>query len=103
MGELRVAIVGAGDVARRDYLPEFHRLAGRARLELVCGRSPERAAQVAAEFGAARWSTDWRDALGADIDVVVNLTPAPVARRDQPRRSASRQAPLLGEAGRPGS
>ena len=77
MGELRVAIVGPGDVARRDYLPEFHRLAGRARLELVCGRSPERAARVAAEFGAARWSTDWRDALGADIDVVVNLTPAP--------------------------
>ena len=77
MGELRVAIVGPGDVARRDYLPEFHRLDGRARLELVCGRSPERAAQVAAEFGAARWSTDWRDALGADIDVVVNLTPAP--------------------------
>jgi predicted dehydrogenase len=77
MTELRVAIVGPGDVARRDYLPEFHRLAGRARLELVCGRTPERAARVAGEFGVARWSTDWQDALGADIDVVVNLTPAP--------------------------
>jgi predicted dehydrogenase len=77
VGELRVAVVGPGDVATRDYLPEFHRLAGRARLELVCGRSPARAERVAAEFGAARWSTDWHDALDDDIDVVVNLTPAP--------------------------
>jgi predicted dehydrogenase len=77
VGELCVAVVGPGDVARRDYLPEFHRLAGRARLELVCGRSPARTERVAADFGAARWSTDWHDALGDGIDVVVNLTPAP--------------------------
>jgi predicted dehydrogenase len=75
--ELRVAIVGVGDVARRDYLPEFHRLAGRARLDLLCSRSAERAARVASDFKAARSSDDWRDALGDGIDVVVNLTPAP--------------------------
>ena len=77
MRELRVAFVGAGDVAQRDYLPEFHRLAGRARLELVCSRSAERAMGVAGEFEAAGWSSDWQDALGEGIDVVVNLTPAP--------------------------
>lgn len=78
MGLLRVAIVGAGDVARRDYLPEFHRLAGRTRLELVCSRSVDRATRAAGDFEAARWSTDWHDALDDDIDVVLNLTPAPV-------------------------
>ena len=77
MRELRVAIVGAGDVARRDYLPEFHRLAGRARLELVCGRSAGSRQGSPASSAPAGWSTDWSDALGDDIDVVVNLTPAP--------------------------
>ena len=78
MDELGIAVVGAGDVARRDYLPELHRLAGRARLEMVCSRSADRAARVADDFGAAGSSDDWRDALGDGIDVVVNLTPAPV-------------------------
>ena len=32
---------------------------------------------VAGEFEAAGWSSDWQDALGEGIDVVVNLTPAP--------------------------
>jgi predicted dehydrogenase len=77
MDELRVAVVGVGDVAQRDYLPEFHRLAGRARLELVCSRSAAGAARVAEDFRAARSSDDWRDALGESIDAVVNLTPAP--------------------------
>src|SRR5688500_11070357 len=77
MDELRVAVVGVGDVAQRDYLPEFHRLAGRARLELVCSRSAAGAARGARDVGAAGSSEDWRVALGEGIDVVVTLTPAP--------------------------
>ena len=36
---VRLALLGCGDVAQRDYLPEMHRLAGRAELVAVCGRS----------------------------------------------------------------
>ena len=44
MGDrVSLALLGCGDVAQRDYLPEMHRLAGRAELVAVCGRTPERA------------------------------------------------------------
>jgi predicted dehydrogenase len=35
MSVLRIGIVGVGDVAQRDYLPEFGRLRGKARLVAV--------------------------------------------------------------------
>lgn len=73
----RLAVIGVGDVAYRDYLPEMARLRGLARISLVCSRSESRAAQAARDFNVPRWSTDWRDALGPDIDAVLNLTPAP--------------------------
>jgi predicted dehydrogenase len=78
---LRLAVVGVGDVAQRDYLPEFSRLAGRAEITVVCGRGAERAADVAARFGVPRWSSDFREVVAADdVDAVVNLTPIPVHR-----------------------
>ena len=76
MTEVRLAVIGVGDVAQRDYLPEFGRLADRATISVVCGRTPERAAAIATEVGAGRWSTDFREvAAAADVDAVVNLTP----------------------------
>jgi predicted dehydrogenase len=75
---LRLGIVGVGDVAQRDYLPELGRLAGRTELSVVCGRGTERARDVAARFGVPRWSNDYRDVVAADdVDAVVNLTPIP--------------------------
>jgi predicted dehydrogenase len=75
---LRLAVVGVGDVAERDYLPEFPRLAGRAEITVVCGRGAERAADVAARRGVPRWSSDFRQVVAADdVDAVVNLTPIP--------------------------
>ncbi len=77
--QLRVAVIGGGgDVARRDYLPEMRRLAGRARVELVCSRTADHAREAADKFDVDQWTTDWRDALGDDIDIVLNLTPAPL-------------------------
>jgi predicted dehydrogenase len=79
MTALRLAIVGVGDVAQRDYLPEFHRLAGRAEIVAVCGVHADRAKDVAARFGVPRWSTDYRAVVeSGDVDAVVNLTPIPV-------------------------
>ena len=79
MTRLRLAIIGVGDVAQRDYLPEFGRLSSRAEITVVCGQGAARVQEVAERFGVPRWSTDYREAVNADdVDAVVNLTPIPV-------------------------
>ena len=78
MTELRVAVIGVGDVAQRDYLPEAHRLAGDARIVAVASRSDDRARAVANQYGIPRWTSDWTELLDSTIDVVVNLTPIAV-------------------------
>lgn len=78
---VRVAILGPGDVATRDYLPEFHRLADRAEIVAVCGRGEERARTVATGLRVP-WFTDqarMNDEIA--IDALVNLTPIPVHER----------------------
>ena len=50
------AILGPGDVAHRDYLPEFHRLADRAEIVAVCGGREARA-RPGEELGVG-WFTD---------------------------------------------
>lgn len=76
MKQLGVTVVGVGDVAVRDYLPEWHRLADRARLVCAVSRSEERATKVAQSFGFERAATRLEEGLTDDVDVVVNLTPA---------------------------
>ncbi len=79
MTVLRVAVIGVGDVAQRDYLPEFKRLAGRAEIAVVCGQGPERVRAVAERYAVPRWSTDFRSVVAADdVDAVINLTPIPM-------------------------
>ena len=74
--ELRLAVVGVGDVAQRDYLPELHRLAGRARLVAISSRSPERVRAVAERYPVALATTDVAEILACeDVDAVLNLTP----------------------------
>jgi predicted dehydrogenase len=48
--KVKLALLGCGDVAQRDYLPEMHRLAGRADLVALCGRTAERVQQVANRY-----------------------------------------------------
>jgi predicted dehydrogenase len=73
---LKLALLGCGDVAQRDYLPEMHRLAGRAELVAVCGRTPERVRQVAEQYGVPARYDDYRTMLAAsDAEAVINLTP----------------------------
>lgn len=75
---LRLALIGCGDVAQRDYLPELHRLDDRVELVAVCGRTEARARKTGEEHGAA-WFTDYRKMLATvDIDLVANLTPIQV-------------------------
>ncbi len=76
MGAVRFALLGVGDVAQRDYLPEFHRLGERAEIVAACGRSAERVRSVAESCGIPLWYTDYERMLGeADADAVINLTP----------------------------
>lgn len=71
-----MALLGCGDVAQRDYLPEMHRLADRVELVAVCGRSAERARETARTYGVPAWFTDYRQMLDqVDADAVINLTP----------------------------
>jgi predicted dehydrogenase len=73
---VKLALIGCGDVAQRDYLPEMHRLAGRAQIVAVCGRSPERARDVAARHEIPAWYDDLDRMLAdSDANAVLNLTP----------------------------
>ena len=73
---VKLALLGCGDVAQRDYLPEMHRLAGRAEVVAVCGRTPERAREVAARYEIDAWYDDYQTMLAAtDAEAVINLTP----------------------------
>jgi predicted dehydrogenase len=75
MTPVRLGIIGVGDVAERDYLPEWHRLGNDAVITVVCGRNPERAQRVAAQCEVDRWSTNYLDVVADDVDAIVNLTP----------------------------
>ena len=47
MSKIKLALLGCGDVAQRDYLPEFSRIAHRAELVAVCGNSEHRVRSTA--------------------------------------------------------
>ncbi len=74
----RLAVIGVGDVAYRDYLPAVPRIADLAKIEMVIARDPSRTARAASDFGVPRQANDWRAALEDGIDAVINLTPAPL-------------------------
>lgn len=75
MRPLRLAFLGCGDVAVRDYLPELPRLGDRAELAAVCSRTEIRARAVGEQYDVP-WFTDYRRMLAeSDADAVVNLTP----------------------------
>ncbi|MEM7029746.1 MAG: Gfo/Idh/MocA family oxidoreductase [Chloroflexota bacterium] len=76
MRKIRLGFIGCGDVAQRDYLPEFHRLAKRAELTAVCGLTEARVKSVAQQYGFQTWYTDYRQLLSkSGVDAIINLTP----------------------------
>ncbi|MFH1086246.1 MAG: Gfo/Idh/MocA family oxidoreductase [Chloroflexota bacterium] len=84
MNKLRVAVVGAGNIARNYHLPSLRRLADEgAPIELaaVCDVQPERAQAMATRFGFARALSDYRALLDAVApDAVWALVPYPIMR-----------------------
>ncbi|NJN82029.1 MAG: Gfo/Idh/MocA family oxidoreductase, partial [Caldilineaceae bacterium] len=76
MTKTKLAFIGCGDVAQRDYLPEFHRLADHAEIVAISGRTASRVERVANEYGVPNVYTDYRRVLEeSDAEAVVNLTP----------------------------
>ena len=73
-GELRVALVGAGNLARWTHLPNLKKISG-ARLHAVYSASGARGKSYARRFGAAYCCSDYEEILhDADIDVVMILS-----------------------------
>lgn len=76
MSKTKLALLGVGDVAQRDYLPEFHRLADRAEIVAACGRTASRVQAVADQYNIPNRYTDYAQMLAAtDAAAVINLTP----------------------------
>jgi predicted dehydrogenase len=85
MQKVNVGVVGCGEVARRLYLPEFHRVHDKAALVAVCDLVEARAKEAKERFGAKAYYTDLdRFLCDSDADIVLNLTPqkahAPVSK-----------------------
>jgi predicted dehydrogenase len=72
---LRLGIVGVGDVAQRDYLPEIGRLEPEAVVVAVAGARAERVRDVARELGVEPHVGYASLITSADVEAVVNLTP----------------------------
>lgn len=71
----KLAFLGVGDVAQRDYLPELYRIADKSELVAVCGKHEARARAVAEHYHA-RWFTDFERMLSeSEFDALVNLSP----------------------------
>lgn len=65
---LRVAILGAGEIARA-HSDAYEALGAKAQVVAVAGREREKAEELATRFGAEVY-TDAKEALQADVDVV---------------------------------
>lgn len=73
--KIKLAFLGVGDVAQRDYLPELSRIQEKIELVAVCGKNETRA-RAAAEQYNAQWFTDYARMLQeCAFDALVNLTP----------------------------
>lgn len=73
-GDLRVGLIGAGNLARWAHLPNLKSL-DRVSLRAICSTNGARGKSYARRFGAAYCSTDYSDLLqDKDVDLIVILT-----------------------------
>jgi predicted dehydrogenase len=71
---VRVGMIGAGFIA--SYHLDGLRAAGGADVRVIAGRTPEKTAALAARYGIAATTADWREVTDRDdIDAIVITTP----------------------------
>lgn len=76
MAGIGIGIIGCGKATQALHLPSLQQLSGRLRILAVCDASAAVAREVAARWGASRWTTDPGALLaGADIDAVLVANP----------------------------
>ena len=74
----RVAVLGQGFMGRahaRALVTLAHSGGPRTRLVALAGRDEARLAAMAGDFGFERVTTDWRELIADDVDVLLNLGP----------------------------
>jgi predicted dehydrogenase len=75
---VRVGVVGCGSVSVKTYMPLLRRLALQgvaAEIVATCDVNPALAETVRERFGIERFTTDYREVVGAsDVDLVLVLT-----------------------------
>jgi predicted dehydrogenase len=70
-GEIRIGIIGAGQIARTRHMPGFQSLPG-VKVVGICNRRRETAGRVAREFDIPRIYGNWEDLIGdSGVDAVV--------------------------------
>jgi predicted dehydrogenase len=70
-GEVRIGIVGAGQITRTRHFPGFRAIPG-VRVVAVCNRHRESATRVAREFDIPKVYSGWEELVGdPDVDAVV--------------------------------
>ena len=68
--EIRIGIVGAGNIARARHIPGFKAIPG-VRIVGVCNQRRESAARVAREFGIPKVYGSWENVIDDDeVDAV---------------------------------
>lgn len=73
-GDLRIALVGAGNLARWTHLPNVQRIRG-ASIRAICSESPVRGKSYALRFGADYCCSDYQEVLDdPDVDLVLVTT-----------------------------
>jgi predicted dehydrogenase len=73
--EIKVGIIGAGQIARQRHLPNLQRIEG-VEVVAVCNRRQETAVQVAEDFGIQQAYTDWNELIRQkEIDAIFIATP----------------------------
>jgi predicted dehydrogenase/threonine dehydrogenase-like Zn-dependent dehydrogenase len=74
-GQIRIAVVGAGDFAKSTHLPNLQSLAASYHIQAVVSRTGHNANNVARQFGAQYAATDYQAVLSdAEIDAVLIAT-----------------------------
>ena len=74
MSILKVGVIGCGAIAQMMHLPFLKKLEDYYSIDSVCDVSPGLAEEMAGKYGAAFWSTDYRELLKRDIDAVFILS-----------------------------
>ncbi len=75
MPEIRMGVVGCGSIAEIAHLPSIARCK-EATLVAVCDINPDTAKQIAAQWGAEKWFTDYRD-MYAQTNWMPSSSPPP--------------------------